>query len=167
VERQDSWRPGTPTPVAPLHLRLFHHDHHVQNGYAYANPPRSPVYAVRPILVQFEDPQAWDTTCKNGARPAAADSAHSTAARPRTSHPRKRVRPIAAAAAGYGYGYDRRADARNIWYHPSFPSSFPHCLCSANTDSAVARAVHGPRIRTVQLCLCKPYTPQLFAGPYA
>src|SRR5258706_14325620 len=39
-----------PDPVAPLHLSLFNYLHdlqdlHIQTGYAYANAPRSPVYA--------------------------------------------------------------------------------------------------------------------------
>ena len=63
MEREDAWGPGAPTPVAPLHLCLFNYLHkiyhvHVQNGYAYASPPSSPVYASRPIIAQFvEDPQ--------------------------------------------------------------------------------------------------------------
>src|SRR5258706_3624009 len=62
VVRADPWRPSTPKPVAPLPLCLFNYFHHlyhlhVQNGYAYASPPSSPISASRPILAQFEDPQ--------------------------------------------------------------------------------------------------------------
>ena len=93
MEREDTWRPGSQRPVTPLHLCLFnyllHRKHlhvHVQNGYAYESPPSPPVYASRPILGRFEDPQTWETTLKDGAGPATADPAHSTAARSRISH---------------------------------------------------------------------------------
>src|SRR5258706_15777777 len=80
VEREDPRRSGTQTPFTPLHLCLFNYLH-LQNGYACASPPSSPVYASRPILTQLEDPQAWETT-REGT--GTADPAHSTAARPRT-----------------------------------------------------------------------------------
>ena len=80
-----------PTPVAPLHLRLFnclYHLHyiyhlHVQNGYAYTSPPKPLVYANRPLLGQFEDPKAVETTHKEGAGSSITDSAHGISAHPR------------------------------------------------------------------------------------
>ncbi len=129
-----------------------------QNGYTFASPPRSPVYASQPILAQFGNPQALGTTRKDGARPATGDSAHNTTAHLRTSHLSRRERvPPTTAAAGYWceYGYGRRPDARN----PACvlePPGRPHRLCSISGGPAVARTVHAPRIHTTQLCLCKP-----------
>lgn len=110
AEREDSWGPGTPTAVAPLHLCLFNLQlpppPFIQNGYAYASPPSSPVCASRPILAWFEDPQAWKqlTTMVQALQPLMQLTAPPPILAPSTS--RTSTSYTAAAAAGYEYEYD-------------------------------------------------------------
>ncbi len=96
-----------PTPVAPFTLHLFnylhHHVHvHVQNGYAYASPSSSPVYASQPIFAQFEDlqptrmAQALQPPIQLATLPLVLNVARRTS---RTS-----TSTVVAAAAGYRMG---------------------------------------------------------------
>ena len=158
VEGKDSWRPGT-RRLSRLYTwissttsnRLYYL--HVKNGYANASPPSSPVYTSRPTFAQFENSQAWETTRKDGASPATADPAHSTAARPRTSHlaprtshlaprtshrlPLERVPPTQQQQQGMSTGTTEEptpATWRVYGYYPGFPSSSP-TVCTVSTPT--------------------------------
>ena len=140
-------------PVARRAFTLDHH--HVQNGYAHADPLRSSVYASRPILAQFEVPQVWKSPARMAQAfpPPIQFTAPPPVSTPRTSRTssssRVRVRPKS-----------RRQKHGVCTVPPWLPVLLPHHLCSVNAYSAIAHAVHDPRIRTAQICLCKPlHTP--------
>jgi hypothetical protein len=179
VERVDLWRPGTPipeqpmphlpsTPVAPLHPRLFdhHHHYHAQNGHPYASPPNSPVHARRPTLAQFEYPQVFQQSARmvQPLQPPIQLTSPIQHRRP-SSHLANEYTPQQYQQQGTTEE-PTPATWRVYGYHPGFPSSSP-TVCTVSTPVPPSRVVHGPRIRTTQLCLCKPLHAQLFRGPYA
>ena len=181
-----------PTPVAPLHLRLFNdldrlhyiYHLHLQHGYACASPP-SPLYASRLLLAQlihtrqFEVPQAWETTRKDSERPATADPAGNSAVRPRVSHLVPRT-----SRTSTSHNNSSRSVRVRVRVRPM--SQFrERSMCTGTTQASGHRPPppsvqgqrqlrHCPRMRTRPPALAppshvfaNPYTSQFFPGPYA
>ena len=186
VEREDARRPDTPipeqpmphipsTPVAPLHLRLFDH-HHVQNGYAYAcppsspvyaGPPSSPVYARRPTLTQFEYPHASQqpTGMVQPLQPPIRLTSPVQHRRP-SSHLANEYLPQQQQQHQGTYTTEEPTPkTRRVYgYHPGFPSSFSPAMSTPAPPSPTPYMP--PALGPPSYVPSNPYTPQQSPGPY-
>ena len=182
VEREDGWRPDTPipeqsmphrpsTPIVPLHPHFFDHQH-VQNGYAYAGPPSSPVYTRRPTLAQFEYQQAPQQP---------AGMVQPLQASIRLTSPIQHRRPSSHLANEYLPQQQQQQQqstytteeptpkARRVYgYHPGFASSFSPAICAVSTPPPQSPAPYmAPALAPPGYVPANPYTPQPSPGPYA
>jgi hypothetical protein len=176
AQKEDAWRPGTPipeqpmphfpsTPVAPLHPHLFdyRHHHHVQNGYAYASPPSSPVYSRRSTLAQFEYQQASQQPAGmvQPLQPPIQLASPIQHRRP-SSHLANEYLPH---QQGMGTAEEPTPKTQRVYgYHPGFPSSFSPAVSTPVPPSPAPYMA--PALATPSYFSANHYAPQLSPGSY-
>ena len=157
------------TPVTPLHPHLFDY-YHIQNGYAYAGPPSSPIYASppsshaytgRPTLMQFEYPQAPQQPA-GMVQPLQLPIQLASPIHHRlSSHPANEY----LQQQGTYMTEEPTPKTRCVYsYHPGFLSPFSPAM---STPALPSPAPYMPPALAQPSCVsANPYTPQPWLGPY-